>query len=161
MVRALPYIIPVALAIFTLIEVARAQPWELGGLPRWAWVGIVLLPVVGPVAWLVLSRMRRAEARAAGTAGYPGTGSGAGAGSGTTGPLPRRRGPVAPDDDPDFLWRLDQDARRRRRDEGGPAAESPSDESRPDESPSDEPQPDKPRPDHPQPESAPEDDPRP
>ncbi len=52
----------------------------------------------GPVMWLVLGRPR---------AEYPPAGGdGGGGGSGGRGPGPR--GPVAPDDDPEFLRRIDE-----------------------------------------------------
>lgn len=108
MLKALLYIVPVALAVYALVDLARSREEERSGLPALAWVAIVvLLPVVGPIVWIVLSR------RAAGASGaFPAAGGR---------PGPRRGGPVAPDDDPDFLWRLEQEQRRRRaRDEAAP-----------------------------------------
>lgn len=108
MVRALPYIVPIALALYALIDLSRSQVVERAGIRPLAWVAIiVLLPVVGPVAWIAVSRSRRTGGtpRPAG----PGRPNLPGA---PTRPL-RRTGPVAPDDDPDFLWRLGQQQRRR------------------------------------------------
>ncbi|NCT91646.1 PLDc_N domain-containing protein [Cellulomonas sp. APG4] len=112
MLRALVYIVPVALAVYALVDLARSREEERSGLSALAWVAIVvLLPVVGPIVWIVLSR------RAAGAQGARPGGGGR--------PGPRRGGPVAPDDDPDFLWRLEQEQRRRRaRDETAPEDES-------------------------------------
>src|SRR5690606_41728971 len=75
--------------------------------PRWLWVVIiVLLPVFGPVTWIATKQSRRSGG-SGGRGARPGRG-------------PRRpSGPVAPDDDPDFLWRLEQEKRRQaRRDRG-------------------------------------------
>lgn len=106
MVRALPYVIPIALALFALIDLSRSTSVERAEIHPAAWVAIiVLLPVIGPVAWIAVSRQRAAAARSAGTAGP--------SRPGPARPKPRRTGPVAPDDDPDFLWRLEQDRRRR------------------------------------------------
>lgn len=110
MLRALIYVVPVALAVYALIDLVRSTPTERPGLSRWVWVAIVvLLPVVGPIVWLVL---RRRAAGATGARPAPGPRR-----PGTPGG-PRRTGPLAPDDDPDFLWRLEQQQRRRRHTEG-------------------------------------------
>lgn len=108
MVRALPYIVPIALALYALIDLSRSQVVERAGIRPLAWVAmIVLLPVVGPIAWIAVSRSRRAggtpRPAAPGRPSMPG------------GPVrpTRRPGPVAPDDDPDFLWRLEQQRRRQ------------------------------------------------
>lgn len=119
MPRLLVYVVPVALAVYALIDLWRSDVRERAGLHPALWVAvIVLLPVVGPIAWIIISRTRRA--------GTPRT-------SGGTSPRPgrpARQAPLAPDDDPDFLWRLEQDRRRRQRREGGspeePSAEGPS-----------------------------------
>ena len=107
MPRALVYIVPIALAIYALIELSRSEPVERAGLHPLAWVAIILfLPVVGPVIWILLSRSRRRAA--GGPAAAPGSRRGR---SGPAAP----RAPLAPDDDPDFLWRLERDRRRAAR----------------------------------------------
>src|SRR5665647_2622237 len=92
-----------ALAIYALIDLSRSEPSERMGISRFAWVPvIVLLPVLGPLIWILLTRLPRES------------------GAGPTGTRPgrvppiRRTGPRAPDDDPDFLWRLDQQRRKER-----------------------------------------------
>ena len=133
MVRALPYIVPIALALYALIDLSRSQVVERAGIRPLAWVAmIVLLPVVGPVAWIAVSRSRRvggtSRPASPGRPSMPG------------GPVrpTRRPGPVAPDDDPDFLWRLEQQHRRQTdghpTDRAGerpqePAGERPQDEA--------------------------------
>lgn len=102
----LVYVVPIALAVYALFDLWRSEPVERAGLRRWVWVLIVvLLPVVGPIAWILVSRTYRARGgRAARRGPRPGR-------------PPQRRGPVAPDDDPDFLRRLEQEQRRRRREQ--------------------------------------------
>lgn len=113
--RLLVYVVPVALAIYALIDFARSEPSERAGIRPLVWLAIiVLLPVLGPIVWIVISRT-------SGSAGRRVTRP-------PRGPAPRpwsarRPGPRAPDDDPDFLWRLEQERRRRR------AAGEPVDES--------------------------------
>jgi hypothetical protein len=89
MLKALVVVVPVVLAIYCLVQVVQSRPDEVRTLPRWGWaVGIVLLPLLGSVAWLVLGRPRGRRPQQ---------------------PPPRRTRPLAPDDDPDFLRRLRYD----------------------------------------------------
>lgn len=98
MFRVVLTLIVIGLAVYALSDLAGARSEETGGLPKWVWaVIIVLLPVVGAVAWILFRRSQR------------------GGSSSRPGPRPQRPGPVAPDDDPEFLWRLDQERRRRER----------------------------------------------
>ena len=106
MVRALVFVF---LAHLALLIAAVADC--LGGersprrLPRGVWVVIiVLLPIAGALLWFWLGRARPEGQTGLGKPGGGGAGGG-----------PRRpRGPIAPDDDPDFLRDLD---RRLRDDE--------------------------------------------
>ncbi|GGM33392.1 PLDc N-terminal domain-containing protein [Promicromonospora citrea] len=110
MPRVLLILAVVGLAVYALVDVWGSEEDERGGLPRWLWVLlIVLLPLLGAIAWIVV----RVSARRSGT-------SGPGSGGRPTPPRPgggprRPSGPVAPDDDPEFLWRLEQEKRRQQR----------------------------------------------
>ena len=88
-----------ALYIYAMLDLLRAPSAEVRLLPKWLWAVVVLfIFLFGPVMWLVLGRPR---------AEYPPAGGdGGGGGSGGRGPGPR--GPVAPDDDPEFLRRIDE-----------------------------------------------------
>lgn len=112
MAKALIYVVPFALALYALIDLSRSEPAEHADLTRWGWVAvIVLFPVVGPIAWVLISRARRGGPGALRTPRPPSSPGGR--------PRPARRpGPLAPDDDPDFLWRLEQDRRRKAQGEG-------------------------------------------
>ena len=108
MLRFLLTLTILGLIVYALADLAGARKGETGGLPKWLWVVIILVvPVVGALAWIMVRRT-----------------------DGTTPPVrddrtstgPRRSGPVAPDDDPDFLWRLDQERRRRSHDDPPPQA---------------------------------------
>jgi hypothetical protein len=79
--RALPVLVAVVLAVYALIDCVQTDPAEVPGPRRPIWLAlIVLLPVVGPVVWIVASRLHRRPQRP-------------------------RQAPrvVAPDDNPDFL----------------------------------------------------------
>lgn len=81
-------VIVVILTIYTLVDCALLQRSRVRGLPRWVWIFvIILIPVIGPVLWLLIGR------------GRTGTGRNGG------GRIVRS---VAPDDDIDFLKGLDR-----------------------------------------------------
>jgi hypothetical protein len=115
MARALLFLVMIGLAVYAVADIATSEEDERLGLPRLPWVLLaVVVPLLGPVVWILVSRSRRAER---------GSGGGAGPSRGTPGggPAPRRGGPLAPDDDPEFLWRLEQDRIRRERESRGDA----------------------------------------
>ncbi len=81
MIRYLPYILSVALTVYCLVDAIQAKDTAVRNLPKIAWlVLILLLPILGPAAWLIAGRPVR---------GGPGR------------IKPSR--PRGPDDDPDFL----------------------------------------------------------
>lgn len=125
MPRLLVYVLPVAFAIYALIDLSRSEPSERAGIRPLGWLAIiVLVPVIGPITWIVVSRTQ-------------GT-TGGGAPQRPAGPAPRtwlvrRPGPKAPDDDPDFLWRLEQQRRRGRDGGGAPGGSNPPADGAPDD----------------------------
>ncbi len=81
--KVLVFAAPIVLAVFCLVQLVQSDEHEVRHLPRLAWGAvIVLLPVLGPVAWLVAGRP------------LPGR------------PPQRQTRVLAPDDDPDFLRSL-------------------------------------------------------
>lgn len=107
-----------ALQIYALIDLSRADSREVRIIPKWLWAVLWLIPVIGPAAWLLLGR----------PAVGPSPGGGSGGGGTLGGPRPPR-GPIAPDDDADFLKRLDEQSwaarmerLRRERERGIPGA---------------------------------------
>lgn len=87
----LPFLIGAAIVIFTVVDIALIDQARVKYLPKFAWIiGTILLSVIGAALWFLLGR-ERLEPR--------------NAGGGSFGPRPRR-GPVAPDDDPEFLGKL-------------------------------------------------------
>ncbi|MBF0686524.1 MAG: PLDc N-terminal domain-containing protein [Cellulomonas sp.] len=96
MLRYLPLVLFVAFVVYCVFDVVGSDERRRRGLPVPLWLLlVVLVPVVGGVVWLLVSR------------GTPHQGTAA-----------RGGGPVAPDDDPEFLFRLDQERRRRERQDG-------------------------------------------
>lgn len=92
MLRVVAVLVVVGLLVYTLVDILRADARDLRLLPRPAWVILLLVPIVGPVLYLTLGRPVRA----------------------VDDPVAR---PLAPDDDEDFLRRLDIERRRRQAEE--------------------------------------------
>lgn len=109
------FLATVALWLYCLLDSATADRARVRVLPKGVWVAIVLLTfVIGAVAWLMLGRPRGPEpgrtprlgsTRRTSWPERPG-GRAPSAGGGSF----RRPGPLAPDDDPEFLARLDREA---------------------------------------------------
>ncbi len=60
MIRLLPFVVELALIIFCLIDVIQTPEDEVRNLPKWGWVVlIVIVPLIGSVAWLVAGRPQR------------------------------------------------------------------------------------------------------
>lgn len=89
MLRALLVLAGIGVTVYALIDCLRTDDREVRVFPRPVWVLVILVVVLlGPLAWLATGRDRGAQ---------------------TGGSV--ARGPVAPDDDPEFLRNL---GRRRR-----------------------------------------------
>lgn len=86
MLRVLPVLIAIVLAVYCLVDVVMRTGDDVRYLPKWAWgVIIVIVPIVGPIGYLAVGREQRQ--------------AGPGPAAGAVGP----NRPVAPDDDPEFL----------------------------------------------------------
>ena len=89
MLRYVPALLSLALTVYCVIDAFQTDEADMRTLPKVAWVMIVvLLPVVGPVAWLLGGRPRRGTPPSRGPIRRPDD---------------RSRRPRGPDDDPDFL----------------------------------------------------------
>jgi hypothetical protein len=89
--RALPFLIVLVATLVALIDCLSSQREDIRGLPRPVWVlAILLLPIIGPVAWFFAGRPASLEPQAG--AITPGRG---------------RKRVAAPDDDPEFLRGID------------------------------------------------------
>ena len=107
--RYVGFLLLVAVVVYTVTDISNAPDEDLHGLPRGIWIVLVILiPVLGSIVWFAVSlngRRSRGEALGGPRGGMRTAPGGA--------PAPGRQGPVAPDDDPEFLWRLEQERRRR------------------------------------------------
>ncbi|TXL90444.1 PLD nuclease N-terminal domain-containing protein [Streptomyces sp. IB2014 016-6] len=95
MLRVLMILVPLALSIYAFIDCITTDEKDVRHIPKPIWAILVLLfPLVGSIAWLIVGRKPTAGA------GSPG----------------RRGGWVAPDDNPDFLKSLEKNGKG---DQGG------------------------------------------
>jgi len=92
MLRVVAVLLVVGVMVYAFVDCVRADARDLRGLPRPAWLLVILVPLVGALAYLVAGRPVHT----------------------TDEPAAR---PLAPDDDPEFLRRLDLERRRRKADE--------------------------------------------
>lgn len=93
--RALMFIVPLALTIYAFIDCLNTSEEDTKHLPKIAWVFIILLFwIVGPVVWLVAGKNRHNRTGGAGPSSWQ---------------RGRRQQWVAPDDNPDFLKSLKDD----------------------------------------------------
>jgi hypothetical protein len=93
-------LLDLALLVFALIDCLSAEEFAIRALPRVAWVFIILLfSPIGAIAWFVAGRPPRAIRMSNGQMWRPGSGF-------PEDQRPVRRGPLAPDDDPEFLRNL-------------------------------------------------------
>ena len=92
-----PSVVALVLLVYCLLDVLRTPASLVRSLPKPLWFLLVLPPVLGPAAWLLLGRPAK----------------------GTPRPVAPAPGAGAPDDDDDFLRELRKradDQRRRARD---------------------------------------------
>ncbi|MFC0675826.1 PLD nuclease N-terminal domain-containing protein [Brachybacterium hainanense] len=110
MPRVLIALVSIGLSIFALADCIQTEDENVRGIPKWAWIVlIVLIPWVGPITWLLVGKDRSSASGSKGLAGAFGPRGADGNGGA------RRGRPLAPDEDPEFLRKLDEDIRRERR----------------------------------------------
>lgn len=103
MVRILFFVAMIALTIYAAADWHRTPEDEMPGkLPKAIWLLIILftatIAAIGPIVWLALRWVSRAEKKQKRAPKAP-------------------QRPTAPDDDPEFLFRLERDIQRKRHEE--------------------------------------------
>ena len=102
--RNILVLILIGLVVYTVIDVTRSEKDERLGLHPALWIlAILLFPELGSIIWIAVSRTVRARSQS------PAPASG----------HKLAPAPLAPDDDPEFLWRLEQLRRQADRDAKG------------------------------------------
>lgn len=83
MTRVILTLLPIALAIYAIADISRTDEADVKLLPKWGWFLLsVLITPIGPIGWLIAGKNRRPK------------------------PPKKGKGPIGPDDDPDFLKKL-------------------------------------------------------
>jgi hypothetical protein len=106
--RGLPVLIELGLLIFALVDCIQTPQEEQRNLPKVGWLLLILLlPLIGSIAWLLAGRPQRGRRRdvpwpSTRTAGFPEY------------ERPGRRPYGAPDDDPAFLAGIGPDPEKER-----------------------------------------------
>lgn len=126
MFKVVFFLLYLALVVYALVDVIQADDEDLHGIQKGFWIlAIVFLPLAGSIAWIVVSNGARRRRRSSEqVTGFP---------AGQPAPARYRRrvrsweqdaAPVAPEDDPEFLWLMEQ-AKRKREREARTAGEAP------------------------------------
>ncbi len=113
MVRILPLVGVIGLMLYTFFDVLATDRRRFTSLSKGLWLLVACIPVLGGLLWLMVGKPRRSGS------------------SGSVISLNRRPRPVAPDDDPEFLRRLDEQAWRAKRDSARSAEAPPPEVSSP------------------------------
>ncbi|MCD4557524.1 hypothetical protein [Schaalia sp. lx-100] len=113
MLRVLLFVAWIAVIVYAIADWARTSEDEMPGkLPRIVWLLIIVLTAptfaLGAVAWIIVRTIAAAE-----------SGNGLGALFSGDNPLNQHKNtpsasPVAPDDDPEFLFKLQREIQRQR-----------------------------------------------
>ncbi|WP_029289835.1 PLD nuclease N-terminal domain-containing protein [Cellulomonas sp. HZM] len=107
--RYLGTLLLIGLVVYCVIDIVRSDDHERLGVHRALWVLlVVLIPLIGSIVWIAVSWAQRSSQRPQ-AAGWGGAGH-----------VPGRT--VAPDDDAEFLWRLEQERKRQDPPKDDPAA---------------------------------------
>ncbi|MDY2941429.1 MAG: hypothetical protein SOS98_03775 [Varibaculum sp.] len=118
MPRVLLIVLAIALDIYAIADIARTPADEMPArIPKaLAIVGVVLLSPIGAIAWIIVSRVMRAEdSGAAFRSGLWSADNPYPLFKGGKGGDPAAGHDVAPDDDPEFLFRLQAQLQREKK----------------------------------------------
>jgi len=106
MIRVLVPLVLTGLLVFAVVDILVVDSGRVRGIPKFGWIGVViLLPLIGPLLWFLVGRERLEQRGHGRYADAPVASSGPG----------RRFGPIAPDDDPDFLGRISREQQQEER----------------------------------------------
>ncbi|MBL0887470.1 PLD nuclease N-terminal domain-containing protein [Myceligenerans indicum] len=132
MYRLLLGFLYVALVVYALVDVAQSDDEDRHGLPKILWFGaIILLPLVGSIAWIAAAYVARRRKGREAAAPWERAG-----GDAPAGPAVREAPPTGPEDDAEYMWLLEQARRKKEREERRREAET---DDAPDDAPDAEP----------------------
>ena len=97
-IEVLPEFVALGLLVYCLIDCIQTPEAQVRNLPKLVWVILILLPYFGAIAWLLIGRPQGGRR---GQSWAPGSGF----------PEAERPRPLAPDDDPAFLRKVQADTK--------------------------------------------------
>lgn len=117
MPRVILVLLIVAVTVYAIVDCLRYPKDEIpGGLPKALWIAAILLFTgIGPIAWIIAARVARAESQGGNL--QPSFWSNPGPSDIRLARRDSAPEPLGPDDDPEFLARLDQRLRDKQRKE--------------------------------------------
>lgn len=117
MARVLLFILWLALTLYALIDCVRTPGDNMPGkIPKILWLLLILLITpIGPIAWIIVSRVAAAEAK--GGVIEPNIWSSDESVPLSFGHKPAQEQPSTPDDDPEFLEEVSRKLREKQREE--------------------------------------------
>jgi hypothetical protein len=86
----LPFVV-VGLMVWAIVDIVLFDEKRVRALPKPGWILVALVPILGPLLWILIGRGRIQRARSV------------------------RTGPIAPDDDQAFLNQLNKDKEQEER----------------------------------------------
>ena len=65
MARIMLVVLALAITIYAISDwVSRSRTWTPGRVNRWVWLAVIeLIPIIGPLAWIIVGLVTRAEQR--------------------------------------------------------------------------------------------------
>ncbi len=126
MARVVMAILALAVTIYAVADCARTPNEKIPGrIPKaLILVLIMLFMPIGGLAWIVISRVAAAEANDGQV--RPTVWSSPDSAVRVRRSTQPRTAPMAPDDDPEFLWKLEKELHRRRQENAQPQSEKPT-----------------------------------
>jgi hypothetical protein len=112
------FLIPIALAIFAVVDCVLTPKMFVRALPKSVWILLILIPYVGALLWILTGRGVPAPVQGRRATDTPQRGSRLHEAFADPGAhewrRPREKRELAPDDDPEFLRRLGEQMKRDR-----------------------------------------------
>lgn len=109
--QALITLVLTGLMVFTIVDIITIDPGRVKHLPKPFWIVLAIITsIIGSLLWFLVGRERLEPRENGRYAGDPG-----GSRTPRAARQPTRRGPTAPDDDPEFLARIKREAEQQER----------------------------------------------
>lgn len=96
----------IGLSVVTITDIAKSDSSRIEVMPKGLWFVMALIPLFGPIAWFLAGRPQNPRSAK---------------------PQTKRSGPAkGPDDDPDFLWKIEKKMRQQKKEPGAEPEANPT-----------------------------------